>query len=75
MIDALSAAGGDLDRALAAWEVGRLHYGRSAVVRGRRLGKMVQADRAAPEGDTFGLGRGAYTAVMVETAVPGDIGV
>lgn len=69
------ADGEDMDRALADWQAGRLSYGRSAVARGRRLGQMVSADRTAPEGDTFGLGRGAYRAVMIETAVPGDIGV
>lgn len=73
LADAL-AAHENVDRALSDWQIGRLHYGRSAVARGYRLGQMLPADRRAPDGDTFGLGRGVYQAVMVETAVPGDIG-
>jgi len=64
---------GDIDQALTAWEIGRLAYGRSAVARGLRLGRMLSSDRTAADGDTFGLGRGVHQAVMIETAVPGDI--
>ena len=74
LADAL-AGDPDIDGALLKWQQGRLYYGRSAVARGRKLGAMLQADRRAPEGDAFGRGRGVYRAVMVETAVPGDIGV
>ena len=68
LADALSTDA-DIDRALERWHQARLAFGKAAVVRGRVLGRMLDADRSAPAGDSFGLGRGVPRAVMAETGI------
>ncbi|MDP6351933.1 MAG: FAD-dependent monooxygenase [Alphaproteobacteria bacterium] len=69
LAEALGGPEVDIDAALAAWATPRLRYGRSAVARGCMLGRMLDADRSAPEGDSFGLERGVSAAVMAESGV------
>jgi 2-polyprenyl-6-methoxyphenol hydroxylase-like FAD-dependent oxidoreductase len=73
LAQSLVAAGDDVNAGLIAWEQQCLAYGRVAVARGRKLGELVYSDRTRADGDVFGLDRGVNMAVMVETAVPGDI--
>ena len=42
LADALTAADGDVPRALAAWEPGELALGRAVIDRSRRLGELLQ---------------------------------
>jgi 2-polyprenyl-6-methoxyphenol hydroxylase-like FAD-dependent oxidoreductase len=72
LADALSGAE-DVDRALDRWHEARLAAGHAAVVRGRVLGRMLDADRSSPSGDSFGLERGVPRAVMAETGVSEDM--
>lgn len=56
--DALSAADGDIETALAAWEPGQLELGRSAVERSQRMGQRSQFQGTMVPGDPewkFGL--------------------
>ena len=69
----LEAAGGDIDAGLAAFRETCMRYGKAAVERGRTLGRILIADRDRADSDAFGLERGVPKAVMVETAVPGDL--
>lgn len=74
LADSLAAHPDDIDAGLAEWSAQRLAYGRAAVARGRELGKLIHADRNAPEGDTFGKARGVAGAVMEETGVSAKFG-
>ncbi len=59
--DALAAAGGDVDRALAGWEPRQLALGRSVVARSRRMGQSSQFEGTMVPGDPgwkFGLRHG-----------------
>jgi len=69
----LAAAGDDIDSGLAEWGALRLAAGRQTVERGRLLGSLLDADRDATGGDSFGLGRNVASAVLVETAISGSM--
>jgi 2-polyprenyl-6-methoxyphenol hydroxylase-like FAD-dependent oxidoreductase len=69
----LAAAGDDIDSGLAEWGALRLAAGRQTVERGRQLGSLLDADRDATGGDSFGLDRNVASAVLVETAISGSM--
>jgi hypothetical protein len=73
LANGLAAAGEDIDAGLATFRETCMRYGKAAVERGRTLGRILVADRDRADSDAFGLERGVPKAVMVETAVPGDL--
>ena len=73
LVDALDAAGGDVDAALAAFDGARRAYGAAVVARGRDLGAYLQAQqRGAAERMAAERFR-SPEAVMAGTAVPPDV--
>ena len=69
LADSLAAADGDIDAGIAAWRAKRLPFGHAMVARGRRLGRLLDMGRDAPETDPFGKTRRAAESVMAETGI------